>query len=161
MPNEQEVASASRALAAGLALIASFLGLRQWYERRARSAALSPPDHDHFARQDRRRWAGVAALAAIALLALAASRTPVRDQGRGNVLFVVVWVVVMGLLVVLLILAMTDWMATRRYARRQRKQLFRDSIEQVRRERQRIDRAPPELGEGSNGDPTSRPDGGH
>ena len=59
MLTEQEVAAASRALAAGLALIAAFLGLRQWYERRARSQTLSSADQSHYARQDYRRWAGI------------------------------------------------------------------------------------------------------
>jgi hypothetical protein len=161
MPNEQEVADASRALAAGLSLIAAFLGLRQWFERKARSDDLSPMDLAFYSSQDKRRWGGVVALGIIALLALVGSRTPVRIEGRGNLLFVVVWVVVMAVLVVLLILAMTDWMATRRYERRRSKQLFLDSIEQVRRERRRIDRAPPEPAEESNSDTTSRPEGGH
>jgi len=73
MPTEQEVASASRALAVGLSMIAAFLGLSQWYDRRARDDATDPEDVRHYASQDRRRWTGVAALATISLAALAAS----------------------------------------------------------------------------------------
>ena len=43
MPPSNDLPSASLALAAGISLIAAFLGLRQWYERRAeKSTCLKP-----------------------------------------------------------------------------------------------------------------------
>ncbi len=75
-----DLGSASAGLAAGLTLIALFLGLRQWYERRARESDLSPADSVHFARQDMRRRAGVAVLVAIAVLALAGSQVAPRRR---------------------------------------------------------------------------------
>jgi uncharacterized membrane protein len=153
LPTEQEVAVASRALSAGLSLIATFLGLRQWYEQRARPTPLPPADAEHYARQDRRRWAGVVALGAISICALLGSRTSSRVDGKGNPAFVLIWVGVLGLILVLMVLAMTDWMATRRLALRHRKQLLRDSIDAIRRDRDGKENrpSPPAQDEGKNG----------
>ena len=52
MPPANDLPSASLALAVGLCLISLFLGLRQWYERKAREPDLSEADRVHFSRQD-------------------------------------------------------------------------------------------------------------
>jgi hypothetical protein len=57
-----------------------------------------------------------------------------RVGGRGNPQFVAVWLGVLSLIVVMLLLAFVDWMATRAYGRRQRKALFREQIDELRRE---------------------------
>jgi hypothetical protein len=134
MPTASDFPSASFALAVGLGLIALFLGLRQWYERRARELELSPEDLVHFARQDIRRRLGVGVMSVIAVLALAGSRVSSRAGEKVNVLFVLLWLAVMALIVVLLILAMADWSATRAYARRHRRQILRESLDPIRRQ---------------------------
>ena len=55
MPPANDLESASLALAVGLCLISLFLGLRQWYERRAREPDLSHADQVYFSRQDVRQ----------------------------------------------------------------------------------------------------------
>lgn len=134
MPAVRDFPDASLALAAGLGLIALFLGLRQWYERRARESGLSDLDASHFSRQDVRRRLGVGVLATIALLVLVGSVISPRSGGQVNLLFVVLWLVVMALVVLLLILALADWSATRAYERRHRRQLFRQSLDEIRRD---------------------------
>src|ERR1700733_6364985 len=59
MPIAQDVASGGVRMAAGITLIAVFLGLRQWYESRAREPDLSDLDRTYFIRQDLRRGLGV------------------------------------------------------------------------------------------------------
>jgi hypothetical protein len=134
MPLANDVESASLALAAGLCMISLFLGLRQWYERRAREPDLSHADQLYYSRQDVRRNLGVAVLFGIALLVLVGSRVAPQVQGGGNLLFLQIWIAVMALIVILLILALADWTATRGYARRHRQELIRQSIEAIRRE---------------------------
>ncbi len=137
MPRADEIPSASVGLAAGLCLIALFLGLREWYERKARERNLSPADDRHFAHQDMRRRLGVGVLLAIAVLALAGSRIEPRAAGGANVLFVGLWFVVLTLILVLLGLALADLLATRAYARRRRREMLRESIEAIRRQARR------------------------
>jgi len=134
MPQADDIPSASVGLAAGLCLIALFLGLREWYERKARDTELSPADHRHFRHQDLRRRLGVGVLLAIALLALAGSRIQPQAPGKANVLFVALWLLVLTLILVLLGLALADLLATRAYSQRQRRQMLRESIDAVRRQ---------------------------
>ena len=134
MPPANDLPSASIAMAAGLFLIAVFLGLRQWYERKAREPGLSEADRSHFFRQDVRRGLGVGVLLVIALLVLVGSRVEARVQGKANLVFLQLWVAVLALILVLLTLALADWAATRTYARRHRKQLLRESLDAIRQE---------------------------
>jgi hypothetical protein len=132
MPPERDLPTASLALAAGLCLIALFLGLREWYERRARERSLSPADQVHFSRQDTRRWVGVGVLLAIALLVLFGSRTEPLVECRASLLFLVLWLAVLALLVLLFTLALVDWRATRAYGKRRRREILRESLEAIR-----------------------------
>jgi hypothetical protein len=144
MPTASDFPSASLALAVGLGLIALFLGLRQWYERRARELELSPEDLAHFSRQDIRRRLGVGVMSVIAVLALAGSRVSSRAGEKVNLLFLLLWLTVMALIVVLLILALADWSATRAYARRHRRQILRESLDPIRRQaRSEVDATQP------------------
>jgi hypothetical protein len=121
-------------MAAGISLIAAFLALREWYERRARETDLSEADQLHFARQDVRRSVGVGVIFAIVVILLVSSAIEPRIKGRANLFFIELWVVVLGLIIVLLVLAMFDWMGTRSYARRQRRQIIRESLAGIRKE---------------------------
>lgn len=125
---------ATRALALGVAMIAAFLGLRQWYEHRGRSESSSAEDDAHFRRQDVRRWAGVVVMLALALDVFWGSWVEPRVAGRGNPWFAVVWLVVLSLIMVMLGLAFLDLLATRKYARRQRRDLLMNHLEEVRRQ---------------------------
>jgi len=134
MPGADDIPSASVGLAAGLCLIALFLGLRDWYERQAREPNLSPADLRHFAHQDQRRRLGVGILLAIAFLALAGSRIDPKAAGKANLWFVALWFVVLTLIAVLLGTALADLLATGAYARRRRREMLRESIEDIRRD---------------------------
>jgi UDP-N-acetylmuramyl pentapeptide phosphotransferase/UDP-N-acetylglucosamine-1-phosphate transferase len=132
MPLANDIPSASLGLALGIFLIALFLGLRQWYERRARDLDLSPADHAHFSQQDARRNLGVAVLLAIAAIVVVTTRLEPKVEGKANPTFAELWIIVLALIVVLLALAMLDWLATRVYARRHRRQMIRESLEAIR-----------------------------
>jgi hypothetical protein len=132
MPNVSDMPTASIAMAVGLCLIALFLGLRQWFERRARPESTSREDRTYFANQDVRRNLGVGNLVAIALLIGAGSYVPPRVAGRANLLFVILWMTVLALILVLLVLALLDLAATRSYALRHRREMIQESIDAIR-----------------------------
>jgi len=131
MPNVRDMPNASLAMTTGLCLIALFLGLRQWYEQRARPESISLEDRAYFAKQDLRRNLGVGTLVAIALLIGAGPYVPPRVGGRVNLLFVILWMTVLTLILVLLIFALLDLAATRSYAMRQRREMIRESIDAI------------------------------
>jgi hypothetical protein len=124
--------SDSLLISCGLVLIAAFLGLRQWYERRAREPDLPEEDVVYFRRQDLRRAVGVLIILALSALLSVGSRMPPKLQGQWRLAFVEVWTGVIGLLAVLLSLALTDLMATRRYAQRKRRSMARERIRLIR-----------------------------
>ena len=117
MPDE--LASSSLLISSGVTLIAAFLGLRQWYEWRARESDLSDRDRVFFFRQDVRRGLGVAVMLILAAGLYFGSRIPPRVAGHANLTFVQVWLAIVSLIMVMLGLALLDWISTRLYARRQ------------------------------------------
>src|SRR6478752_7208344 len=133
MPTADDVPSASLGLALGLFLIALFLGLRQWYERRARDVDLSGADLSHFRRQDARRYLGVAVLLAIAAVVFVTTRLVPIVEGKANPAFAELWLLVLAMIVVLLGLALLDWLATRGYFERHRQEMIRESFLDVRK----------------------------
>ncbi|AMV39424.1 hypothetical protein [Planctomyces sp. SH-PL62] len=126
-----ELQSASQGLAIGVSLIALFLGLRQWYEQRARGG-LADEDAAFHRRQDVRRWLGVVVMATLAAVVFAGSGVPPNFQGKGNPAFVLVWLAVLGLIVVSLGVALWDWSATWRFAREKRRALVRHHVEELK-----------------------------
>ncbi len=141
MPDD--LASSSLLISSGISLIAVFLGLRQWYERRARDSALADADRRYFLRQDVRRGLGVAVMLILAVGLYLGSRIPPKLGGRANLVFVQVWLVIIGLIIVMLGLALVDWISTRLYARRQRRVLAAERRKIMREtlRRQSTDRA--------------------
>jgi hypothetical protein len=117
MPDD--LASSSLLISSGIALIAIFLGLRQWYEWRARGGDLSDDERGYFFRQDVRRGLGVAVMLILAAGLYFGSRIPPKVAGHANLTFVRVWLAVITLIVVMLGLALLDWISTRLYANRQ------------------------------------------
>ena len=109
--------------AAGISLVAVFLGLWQWFDQRSRDLQASPEDHAFFRRQDRRRYFGVAVMAALALFLVIGSITLSRSSLAA---MVSVWAIVCGLIAVLCVLALIDAVATQKYARRQFKALAQE-----------------------------------
>ncbi|MDG3003017.1 hypothetical protein [Paludisphaera mucosa] len=128
-----DLQSASQGLAIGVSLISLFLGLRQWYEHRARWD-LSELDGAFYRRQDVRRWLGVFVLASVAVVVYAGSWIEPKVEGKGNVAFVVLWLVVLVLIVVTLLVALWDWVATWLYAREKRRAMVRDHVDDLRRQ---------------------------
>jgi NhaP-type Na+/H+ or K+/H+ antiporter len=120
----QDLASASLLLSSGITLIAAFLGLRQWYERRARSDDLSDRDRGYFFRQDLRRGIGVGVMLLLAAGLYFGSRVPPQVGGKANATFLEIWLAISGLIVVMLVLALIDWISTRLYARRHQRALL-------------------------------------
>ena len=110
-------------ISSGVAMIAVFLGLRQWYEWRAREQDLSEHDRRYFFRQDVRRGLGVTVMLILAAGLYFGSRIPARVDGHANLTFVQVWLAIISLIIVMLGLALLDWISTRIYARREQRAL--------------------------------------
>jgi hypothetical protein len=134
---------------------AGFLGWRQWRDYRTRPEDLSPRDESHFARQDLRRLLGTIILTLIAAALGVGGWMPDRVNGRANQKFVYLWAGIALMMVVLLVLAMLDWVSTRLYVRRQRRRLTDEGLSIVEAElrvRDAIRRAQRRT-EGPNGHP--------
>ncbi len=149
MPPAHESAAVSLAISVGVAAVAVLLGLRQWHERRLRESDLSEADASHFARQDLRRGMGVVVMLLLAAGLSAGARVEPRLAGRANPLFIQLWLGVFLLILILLILAVLDWLSTRLYARRHVRAMARERLEILRDEYKL--RQQWELGEGREG----------
>src|SRR5690242_10730703 len=116
----------SLALAIGVAVVAAGLALRQRHERRQREPEPSVADARHYARQDIRRALVGAVMVVLALCIAVGSRLAPKQGGRANAWFVATWLAVFIQLLMLLWLAMLDWVATWLYARRHRRAIARE-----------------------------------
>lgn len=134
MPLAQRTEVVSLVLSIGVGVVALLLAAWLWYERRLRDPELSDEDAAHFARQDVRRGAVAVILLLIAAGLSIGSRVEPRAAGRANQTFVLVWLGVSVLILVLLLLATFDWIATRTYARRHIRALARERSEIIRDE---------------------------
>jgi hypothetical protein len=126
MPPARAPGSAiAETIAAALALLALavFFAYRQWAESRARPAVLSPEDRAHFTRKDRRRWLNSLVMATMAALMLATTRIDPRANRAAARISLAMWLGVLLLAVLMLVLALFDWIANFRYARRHRRAL--------------------------------------
>jgi hypothetical protein len=125
---------ASLVLAALVLVAAAFLGWRQWRDYRHRPTNLSPRDESHFARQDLRRLLGTIILTLIAVSLAIGGWLPDRVNGRANKKFIYLWSGIAAMMVVLLVLAMLDWLSTRLYGIRQRRKLTDEGLSIVEAE---------------------------
>jgi uncharacterized membrane protein YfcA len=116
-------------LASAVGVIAGALALRQWYERHTREPGLSDADSHHYARQDFRRGVAGAVMVLLALGIAVGAQLGHKVAGEANSWFLEVWFIVFVLVLVLLGLAMADWIATRRYARRQHRAMAREQFQ--------------------------------
>src|SRR5215208_4093625 len=122
----QQSAAAGLALSVGLIVVGIALAAWLHYERSHREIGLPRDDAVHFARQDVRRAAVALILAFLSVGILVGSRISPGAAGRMNPLFLQIWIGVSVLVVVLLVLAMIDWLATRAYARRHFRELAKE-----------------------------------
>jgi hypothetical protein len=118
-------------LAVALGLTAGLLALRQWYERGHRESDLSDADAQHFARQDFRRGAAGAVMGLLAIGVVVGVHLGHKVAGAANPWFLEVWLIVFGLILVLLWMALCDWVATWHYARRQHRAMARERFQLV------------------------------
>jgi hypothetical protein len=156
MERPDSLAWTSTALAAVIAICALLLGLRLGWERRTRESGLPDLDRRHFLLQDLRRAVGILLMAYLALGIYVGSRLPTfvveakepREFGpveftagaaiipaletHPNRRFLVIWLAVFAAVVLLLGLAMIDWISTRRYADRHRRRMHEERLEILR-----------------------------
>jgi hypothetical protein len=115
-------------MATGTVLVAAFLGLWQWYDKRARRADADATDRLFFKRQDMRRTIGIGMMLLLAIAIFLVDPPETSRDPRSlwqlaqlaNLFFLVV------LIIGLLALALVDGLATLRYARRQRHELAQE-----------------------------------
>lgn len=131
MPRSGDLTSSSLAMAVGVGLITLFLGLRLWYERRGRGEGELHGERAFFRLQDLRRALGIVLMTALALMTAYGGRISHRIGDKANLGFVVVWFSVVVLVVLLLVLALVDSMATLRFARRARQRMIRERLQIV------------------------------
>jgi hypothetical protein len=128
----------------GLLLAVSVLGVAlalggwQWAAHRGHPNASAEDEATHFARQNLRRSAGAAIMTLLAALIFVGSRIEhLGVNGRPNPAFIVIWLTTFALVVLLLILALIDWVSIQRYARRQRSAIVREGLETLQDELRR------------------------
>ncbi|GIW86977.1 MAG: hypothetical protein KatS3mg108_1301 [Isosphaeraceae bacterium] len=131
-------------IAAGLLTVDLLLVIAHLRERSRREAPLDDADRKYFANRDKRRWTGSVLMAVAAILMMATARIEPRGDLAASRLYVLLWLGVLTLVAGLLALALSDWVANRRYAARHRRQLIaeRDRLvaEAAREARQRRQR---------------------
>jgi hypothetical protein len=133
----QPTGTVSLALAIGVTIVAGLLALRQRNERRHREPELSDADARYFTRQDLRRAVAGVVMVLVALGIAVGSRIEPKLAGRANPWFLAVWLAVFVLLLVLLWLALLDWIAIWLYARRHRRAIARERLQFLREEKKR------------------------
>jgi hypothetical protein len=159
----------SLTLSLAVATVALVMGLRLLSERRNRTEDLSAADHKHFIIQDLRRGIGIILMAFLAVGVYAGSRLPefvveapnadvdalagadaalaVRDAHPNNV-FLAVWLGVFASVVLLLGLALIDWISTRRYAQRHRREMNQQRLDILRETLRHVEPGHDGLGNG-------------
>ena len=125
MLEDQSVTTASISLAVGVFSISVALLLWLRFERANRDEDLSDADTLYYARQDRRRNAGLAILLVLAQGIAISPQIERRVAGRPSVLFLAMWLFLFLLILVLLGIAFLDMIAARAYARRHRDEIMR------------------------------------
>jgi magnesium-transporting ATPase (P-type) len=129
-----DIATSSLVLSSFVVLITFLLGWKEWSDRRDRNLELSREDARHFGHQNTRRSIGLAVMGLLAVGLVTGSRIPSKIGLKANPLFLGVWFAVFLLILLLLTLAMIDWLALRIFARRHRNAMLRERLEILREE---------------------------
>jgi hypothetical protein len=129
-----DLAWTSLALALFIAICAVALGVHLWWERQRRESDPPALDRRHFLLQDLRRSIGILLMVLLATGVYVGSRLPTRvldpaPEAHPNRRFLAVWLAVFASVILLLGLAVIDWISTRRYARRHREAMNQERIE--------------------------------
>lgn len=77
---------------------------------------------------------GLSVLCIVALGIVVGARTPYRNAGQPNPTFLLIWLGIFALVFVLLTLALIDWVALNRYAKRKRAAMSREHLTRLREE---------------------------
>ena len=123
-----DIEPASLALGGIILAVAALLGSREWLDRLGRATDLPEEDRNHLHRRDRRRSVGLSILCFLALGIVVGSRLPIRVGPRANPWFLGIWLGIFGLILVLLSLALVDWVDLRRYAQRKKSVMGREHL---------------------------------
>jgi hypothetical protein len=113
-------------LALAVAGLALWFAGHQWAERRRRPLDLSAEDTAYFRGKDHRRLAGSVLMGTIAVAMAVGLWIDPRSGAEAARTWVASWSTVLSLLLVLLVLALWDWLALHAYARRHRSALLRE-----------------------------------
>ena len=124
----------SLALAIFIAGCALLLGVHLWWDRGRRAHGLSASEQAHFRMQDIRRSFGILLMFLLAAGIYVGSRLPTRvivsaHEAHPNRRFLALWLAVFASVMLLLGLAIIDWISTRRYARRQRDAMQQERVQ--------------------------------
>src|SRR5262245_53776837 len=133
----EPTAIVSLTLALGVTLVAGVLTLRQRRERRQRDPELSEDDARYFTKQDVRRAVVGIVMVLLAIGIAVGSRIDPRRAQLDRAWFLAIWLIVFGLILVLLLLALLDWIATWLYGRRHFREIARERRDFFRSARQR------------------------
>jgi hypothetical protein len=130
---EPDLAWPSLALSVFIGICALALAAHLLWERSRRGSPLPAVDRKHFLLQDLRRSVGIALMVLLGAGIYLGARQPLRvivsaTERHPNRRFLLIWLAVFATLIVLLGLAIIDWIATRRYAHRHREALNLERI---------------------------------
>lgn len=125
------------ALAALVGLIAIVLAWRQQVDRSRRGSDLSDADSLHFRRQDRRRLLGAGLMVVLAIGLVVGTEMSPGTREQPNLAWLRLWIGVCLLVLMLLGLALADWVANARYASRHRRSIEDERNALIRNELQK------------------------
>lgn len=132
------------ALGSGVVVLSIVFSVLQVRGTRLRADELSAEDSSHFFLQDRRRWQVAGLLMAVGVLMIVGSGFEPWDRQSGRA-WGLIWLSVSSLVMIVLLLAIRDWISVRSYAGRLRREFLAERLEALRQERNRLanrDRGP-------------------
>jgi hypothetical protein len=117
---------------------ATFLGVREWLERRGRDEDIGPGEEAHLMVRDVRRRAGIILMVVMgALASVGYWINPAAGRDDARRVFAT-WVAIGLIMIVMMVLASLDWLHTVRFARRARQDLASQRAEFLASVRQRL-----------------------
>jgi cobalamin synthase len=123
--------AAGMILSMGVGGVGILLMVWHWLERKHHEPE---EDQRYFVAQAIRRWVVSGTMILLAVGLFAGSRMEPKIGGQPNLLFLQTWLWVVLLVLILVVIATSDWFATQSYSRRQRKAMLREGIDLLRDE---------------------------